>query len=84
MKAKNDTAKNRRKTLSGVVVSDKMNKTVVVLVKRYVKHPKYKKFIIKTKRYKVHDESGSAKVGDKVIIRSCRPMSRTKSFELYI
>ncbi len=74
--------KKNLKTLDGVVVSDKMQKTVVVSVERYVKHPKYHKFIIKSKRYSVHDEDGSAKVGDKVSIQSCRPMSKQKFFML--
>ncbi len=77
---KADTKIKNIKTLDGVVVSDKMQKTVVVLVKRYVKHPKYQKFITKTKRFKVHDEKGAAKLGDKVVIESCRPISRAKHF----
>ena len=80
MENKTATAKKNLKTLAGVVVSDKMQKTVVVLVKRYVKHPKYQKFITKTKRYKVHDENGVAKEGDKVTVQSCRPISKSKSF----
>ncbi|MDO8493602.1 MAG: 30S ribosomal protein S17 [bacterium] len=80
MKAKTATIKKNLKTLDGVVVSDKMQKTAVVLVERYVKHPKYQKFITKTKKYKAHDEAGAAKMGDKVTIQSCRPMSKDKSF----
>ena len=71
-----------RKTLRGTVVSDKMDKTVVVSVERFVKHPKYKKFQKSSKRYKAHDEQNSAKVGDAVTIRECRPMSKDKTFEL--
>ena len=71
-----------RKTLRGTVVSDKMDKTVIVSVERYVKHPKYKKFQKISKRYKAHDETNSAKVGDEVMIRECRPMSKDKTFEL--
>ncbi len=71
-----------RKTLRGTVVSDKMDKTVVVSVERYVKHPKYKKFQKISKRYKAHDETNSAKVGDEVMIRECRPMSKDKTFAL--
>lgn len=71
-----------RKTLRGTVVSDKMDKTVVVSVERFVKHPKYKKFQKISKRYKAHDEQNSAKVGDAVTIRECRPMSKDKTFEL--
>ena len=71
-----------RKTLRGTVVSDKMDKTVIVSVERYVKHPKYKKFQKISKRYKAHDETNSAKVGDEVMIRECRPMSKDKTFAL--
>jgi small subunit ribosomal protein S17 len=71
-----------RKTLEGTVVSDKMNKTVVVLVNRYVKHPKYQKYQKVSKRYKAHDETNTTKVGDKVTIRECRPVSKDKHFEI--
>jgi small subunit ribosomal protein S17 len=71
-----------RKTLEGTVVSDKMNKTVVVLVNRYVKHPKYQKYQKTSKRYKAHDENNTTKVGDQVTIRECRPMSKDKNFEI--
>ena len=70
------------KKLKGVVVSDKMDKTVVVLVSRYVKHPKYKKFIIKSKKFKAHDEKKKYKVGDKVIIEECRPISKDKHWKV--
>ncbi len=80
MKAKTATNNKILKTLDGVVVSDKMQKTAVVLVERFVKHPKYQKFITKTKKYKAHDENNTAKIGDKVTIQSCRPMSKDKSF----
>ncbi len=70
----------RRKTLSGVVVSDKMKDTVVVLVERYVKNEKYQKFMTLKKRYKVHNPGNTKKVGEKVTIESCRPISRHKSF----
>ena len=68
------------KTLQGVVVSDKMDKTVVVLVNRYVKQPKYGKFQQISKRYKAHDEKNEIHVGDKVIIAETTPMSKDKSF----
>jgi small subunit ribosomal protein S17 len=80
MKAETKIVNKNLKKLDGVVVSDKMQKTAVVLVERYVKHPKYQKFITKTKKYKAHDEKGIAKIGDKVTIQSCRPMSKDKSF----
>jgi small subunit ribosomal protein S17 len=62
----------------GLVVSDKMNKTVVVAVENRSAHPKYGKIVIRTRRYKVHDESDDCRVGDRVRIRETRPMSRTK------
>ena len=72
----------RRQTLQGIVVSDKMKDTVVVLVERYVKDQKYQKFITLRKRYKVHDPGNTKKVGDKVKIESCRPISKHKSFKI--
>lgn len=72
----------QRKTLNGVVVSDKMKDTVVVLVERYVKNEKYHKFMNLSKRYKVHNPGNTKKVGDKVTIESCRPISRHKSFKI--
>jgi small subunit ribosomal protein S17 len=71
-----------RKTLKGTVVSDKMDKTVVVSVQRFVKHPKYQKFQKSSKRYKAHDETNTYKVGDVVTIRECRPLSKDKTFEV--
>lgn len=71
-----------KKTLRGVVVSDKMQDTAVVAVLRYVKHPKYKKYMKITKKYHVHNPGNNAKDGDQVTIRSCRPISKTKSFEI--
>lgn len=68
------------KVLQGTVVSDKMAKTVVVAVDRFVKHPKYGKFITRTKRFKAHDENNSHKVGDKVSIRETKPISKDKHF----
>jgi len=72
----------QRKTLAGVVVSNKMKDTVVVLVERYVKDEKYQKFINLRKRYKVHDPGNTKKVGEKVTIESCRPISRHKAFKI--
>jgi small subunit ribosomal protein S17 len=66
------------KKLKGVIVSDKMAKTVVVNVARYTKHPLYGKYIKKNKRYKAHDEKNEYKVGDKVIIEECKPLSKDK------
>ncbi len=76
---KNTTIKTRKK-LTGKVVSDKMDKTVVVNVNRYVSHKKYGKFYKIDKRYKAHDEANVYKVGDTVIIEECRPMSKDKNF----
>ena len=72
----------QKKTLRGVVVSDKMTNTAVVEVSRYVKHPKYKKYLKSTKRYKAHNPENRAKVGEKVTIRSTRPLSKEKHFEI--
>ncbi len=68
------------KFLKGVVVSDKMEKTIVVKVDRYVQHPKYKKYYRVSRRYKAHDPEGKYKVGDHVTIAECRPISRDKRF----
>jgi small subunit ribosomal protein S17 len=71
-----------KKTLRGAVVSTKMQETATVSVTRYVKHPKYKKYMKKTKKYHVHNPGNRAKEGEMVTIRSCRPLSKTKSFEI--
>lgn len=71
-----------KKVLKGKVVSDKMAKTVVVEIKRFVKHPKYGKFFNLSKRHKAHDPENKAKLGDEVEIRECRPMSKDKHFEV--
>lgn len=68
------------KSLQGTVVSDKMMKTVTVLVNRFVKHPKYGKYMKISKKYKAHDETGAYKMGDEVTITECRPISKDKSF----
>ena len=71
-------------TLKGVVVSDKMDKTVVVSVSRFVKHPLYGKFYKVSKKYKAHDEENKCKVGDKVEIVETRPMSKDKRHKIVI
>ncbi len=71
-----------RRVLVGTVVSDKMDKTIVVRVDRRVKHSLYKKFITRSQRFSAHDEANSCSVGDTVRIRECRPLSRSKRFEL--
>lgn len=68
------------KQLKGKVVSDKMQKTVVVSVSRYIQHPKYKKYYTVDKKYKAHDENSEYKVGDIVIIQESRPISKDKHF----
>jgi len=67
-----------RKHRSGVVVSNKMDKTVVVLVERLVKHQKYKKYLRARKKYKAHDEKNACQVGDRVELIETRPLSREK------
>lgn len=74
--------RNERKVREGVVVSDKMDKTVVVAVRDKVKHPIYKKTMNKTKKYKVHDEKNEAGIGDTVEIEETRPLSKDKYFRL--
>ncbi len=71
-----------RRVLQGVVVSDKMDKTVVVKVERKLMHPLYKKFIRRSKKYAAHDEGNISKVGDVVEIRECRPLSKRKRWEV--
>ena len=71
-----------RRVLQGVVVSDKMDKTVTVLVERRVMHPLYKKFNKRSKRYHAHDEANQHKVGDVVRISECKPISKTKTWEV--
>jgi small subunit ribosomal protein S17 len=75
-----ETNTNTKKMLRGVVVSDKMQKTIVVKVDRYVKHPKYGKYYTISKKYKAHDETNAHKVGDMVMIVESRPISKDKKF----
>ncbi len=74
--------RNARKVFSGIVVSTKMNKTIVVNVERKYLHPLYKKQVISHKKYHVHDEKQEAKVGDFVRIIETRPISKTKFYRL--
>lgn len=76
------SARPARKTRQGVVVSDKMDKTVVVAIERRVPHPVYGKMVTRTKRLKAHDEQNSAKVGDTVRIVETRPLSKDKRWRL--
>ena len=66
----------------GLVVSDKMDKTVVVAIENRSPHPKYGKIVVRTKRYKVHDEENKCKEGDRVRIQETRPLSRTKRWRV--
>ncbi len=70
------------KTLQGVVTSQKMNKTVIVMVGRRTKHPKYGKYISLSTKYHVHDEKEACNEGDTVLIQECKPISKTKSWKL--
>lgn len=71
-----------RKTRVGIVVSDKMDKTIVVAIRDNVKHPLYKKIIKRTVRFKAHDENNTASIGDKVMIMETRPLSKDKNWRL--
>ncbi|HYR02837.1 MAG TPA: 30S ribosomal protein S17 [Syntrophobacteria bacterium] len=71
-----------QKTQTGVVISDKMDKSVVVQVDRLVRHPMYKKYMRRRAKYVAHDETNSCKVGDRVLIRETRPFSKTKRWRV--
>lgn len=71
-----------RRVLTGTVVSDKMDKTVLVRVNRRVMHPMYKKFITRSKKFAAHDTDNTCKIGDLVRIRECRPISKRKNWEI--
>ena len=74
--------RNLRKNRVGIVVSDKMDKTIVVAIEQRVKHPLYKKIVKRTKKFKVHDENNVAGVGDKVLIAETRHLSKDKCWRL--
>ena len=74
--------RNLRKTRTGVVVSDKMDKTIVVAVRDNVKHPLYNKIVKKTYKLKAHDEKNDAKIGDTVRVMETRPLSKDKRWRL--
>ena len=74
--------RNLRKERIGVVVSDKMNKSIIVLVKRKVKHPIYGKFVNKSTKFTAHDEENTGNIGDTVKIMETRPLSKNKSWRL--
>ena len=74
--------RNLRKTRVGIVVSDKMDKTIVVAVEQKVKHPLYKKYVMRTKKLKAHDELNECGMGDKVEVMETRPLSKDKNWRL--
>jgi small subunit ribosomal protein S17 len=76
------SATNLKRTLTGTVVSDKMNKTVTVLVERKVKHPTLGKVVRVSKKYHAHDENGEFHQGDVVMIEECRPIAKTKAWRV--
>ena len=73
-----------KRVMQGVVVSDKMVKTIVVKVERRYQHPIYKKYIRRSKKYHAHDENNQCKIGDTVSIRECRPLSKLKRWEVVV
>ncbi len=70
------------RTLTGVVISDKMEKTIVVLIERRVRHPKYQKIVRRSTKIHAHDAENTAQKGDVVVVKECRPISKTKSWIL--
>ena len=74
--------RNLRKERVGIVVSDKMDKTVVVAINERVKHPLYKKFVSRTKKLKAHDENNECGIGDKVLVTETRPLSKEKCWRV--
>ena len=72
----------KQRTVNGVVLSDKLDKTVTVMIERKVKHPLYGKYIKRSTKLHVHDENNDCGIGDTVSITECRPMSKTKSWTL--
>ena len=77
-----NTARGYRKTREGLVISDKMDKTVVVAVEDRVKHPKYGKVLRRTKKYQAHDATNACGVGDRVLLMETRPLSATKRWRV--
>ena len=77
-----DEARNNRKVVEGLVVSDKMNKTVVVAVEDRVQHPRYKKTLRRTNKLKAHDEQNACGVGDRVLLMETRPLSASKRWRV--
>lgn len=82
MSEKQQVSRGRKKVLQGVIVSDKMEKTAVALVKRTVQHPLYKRTVKQSKKYKIHDENNECQIGDHVRLIECKPISKDKSWRL--
>lgn len=78
------TPQTKPQSFKGVVVKTAMKDTATVEVSRYVKHPKYKKYQVRTKKYLAHDPGNTVQVGDKVVIVACRPISKLKRFKVVI
>ena len=77
-----EATRRRRKTRQGLVSSDKMTKTVTVLVERRMKHKLYGKYVTRSSKYHAHDEASECKAGDLVLIEECRPISKTKAWRV--
>jgi small subunit ribosomal protein S17 len=77
-----DMARPRTRTLEGLVATSAMEKSIVVSVKRKIRHPRYNKYVMVTRRFLAHDEENTAAVGDRVIIAESRPISRSKRWRL--
>ncbi len=77
-----DSNDRKTRTVMGKVVSDRMDKTITVLIERKIAHPLYKKYIRRSTKIHAHDEENVGRLGDKVIVEQCRPLSKTKSWRL--
>jgi len=80
--AKKKNAGIRRQTMTGTVVSSKMKDTAVILVLRYVKHPKYGKYVVRRTKVMAHDPGNTKKEGEKATVEACRPISKRKAFKI--
>ena len=78
----NEVTEKVKSRVIGRVISNKMNKTITVLVERHIKHPLYQKYLRRSTKYHAHDENNDCKEGDLVAIEQCRPLSKTKSWRL--
>ncbi len=81
-KSNSETKRAKKKVLSGVIVSDKMDKTAVASVERTIQHSLYKKTVKRSKKYKIHDEENTCRIGDEVRLIECRPISKDKCWRL--